>query len=365
MTSLEGMDLEDRVREISTRISKRLGNVETEEATKTALVLPFIQNVLGYNVFEPTEVIPEFAADVGAKKGEKVDYAIMKDGKPIILIECKAYGVDLEKEPPAQLARYFHTTDARLGVVTDGATYRFYSDLEKSNVMDGRPFLEVDMLNPDVIPVDELRKFAKATFDLDEVLATAQDLKYLREVKTLLANEWTNPSEGFVRYLMSQVYSGTKTKQRLEQFQRLFKRASHEFIADSVRGRLESALQDVPAQEQVRGPAEGEVEAGPMDEIVTTADEWQGLYAVKASLRGRIDTHRIGMQDRKSYCAIVLDDSMWKPICRLHFNRLQKYVGLFDSDGKEERVPIDDVDDLFQYADRIGEAIERYEPRES
>ncbi len=78
------MDFIDRIRDLSTRIPKQLEHIQTEEATKNALIMPFI-SALGYNVFDPTEVVPEFTADVGIKKGEKVDYAIHLDGKPIML----------------------------------------------------------------------------------------------------------------------------------------------------------------------------------------------------------------------------------------------------------------------------------------
>ena len=134
--SLEGMDLDDRIREVSARVAKRLDSVKTEEGTKTALVLPFITHVLGFNVFDPDEVVPEYTADVGTKKGEKVDYAIIANGIPIMLFECKHYGADLTKEPASQLYRYFSVTAARLGVLTDGVTYRFFSDIDEPNKMD-------------------------------------------------------------------------------------------------------------------------------------------------------------------------------------------------------------------------------------
>ena len=360
MVSLDGMDLEDRVREISSRVSRRAGSVATEEATKTALVMPFIREVLGYNVFEPEEVIPEFTADVGGKKGEKVDYAIMNDGKPSILIECKAYGVDLEKDPPAQLARYFHTTEARVGIVTDGVRYRFFSDVEKSNVMDDRPFFEIDMLEPDSIDMPELRKFAKATFDLGQVLDTAKDLKYLTEIKKMLNSEWTDPSEQFVRYFMSQVYEGVKTKQRVDQFQQLLKRACHEFLTDRIQDRLKTALQDGSNPIEVPPELSEEPDESSQDGVVTLEDEWQGFYVVKAILRDHVDAHRITMRDRKSYCAILLDNRTTRTICRLHFHRSQKYVSFFDND-RDERIPIGDVDDLFEHAQRLKDTVSKYE----
>src|SRR3989304_10247913 len=140
------MDFIDRVRELAARAEKLIPRVQTEEGTKNALVMPFINNVLEYNVFDPAEVMPEFTADVGTKKGEKVDYAVLKDNKPIILFECKCVGADLNKEQASQLYRYFSVTEARFGVLTDGIVYRFYSDLEQPNKMDAKPFFEFNLL---------------------------------------------------------------------------------------------------------------------------------------------------------------------------------------------------------------------------
>jgi predicted type IV restriction endonuclease len=135
------MDLIDQLRGLSSRIATTKSLIQTEEATKNAMVMPFIQ-ILGYNVFDPLEVTPELIADVGTKKGEKVDYAILKDGKPIILFECKKAGSDLHINHAGQLFRYFHVTAARFGVLTNGLVYRFFTDLEQPNKMDEKAFFE-------------------------------------------------------------------------------------------------------------------------------------------------------------------------------------------------------------------------------
>ena len=249
--SLEGMDLTDRIREMSGRIAKRLNSIKTEEATKTALVLPFITHVLGFNVFDPDEVVPEYTADVGTKKGEKVDYAIVANGSPIMIFECKHYGVDLTKEPASQLYRYFSVTEARLGVLTDGVTYRFYSDIDAPNKMDRRPFLELNMLDAESIDADEIKRFTKPAFDLEKILDTSKDLKYTREVLRLLAAEWANPSEGLVRHFAGQIYEGLKTKTVIEQFERATRKAMHQFLTGRISDRLKSALSSTDDAEPV------------------------------------------------------------------------------------------------------------------
>ena len=99
-------------------------NIQTEEATKMAFIAPFL-NLLGYDVFNPSIVVPEFVADVGSKKGEKVDYAIMDNGKPLILIEAKSVHENLDNHNN-QLVRYFTVTDAKFGILTNGIEYRFF-----------------------------------------------------------------------------------------------------------------------------------------------------------------------------------------------------------------------------------------------
>ena len=356
--SLEGMDLADRVREVSGRIAKRLDSVKTEEATKTALVLPFITHVLGFNVFDPDEVVPEFTADVGTKKGEKVDYAILANGSPIMLFECKHYGVDLSKEPASQLYRYFSVTAARLGVLTDGVTYRFFSDIDEPNKMDQRPFLELNMLDAESIDADELKRFTKPAFDLDKILDTSKDLKYTREVLRLLTVEWANPSEALVRHFASQIYDGVKTKAVVEQFERATRKAMHQFLTRRISDRLKSAL----SSDEVEPPAGGDdaqtAEVAESD-IVTTEEELRGFYAVTAILAPDVAADRVILRDSKSRCSIVLDH--WKQtICRLYFNSSQKKIGLIGPELTEERVAIERVNDIFAHSARIRETAQRY-----
>jgi len=352
------MDFIDRIRELAARLEKRIGRIDTEEATKNALVMPFINTVLGYNVFDPTEVVPEFTTDVGIKKGEKVDYAIMRDDKPIILFECKPYGSDLSKEQASQLYRYFSVTKARFGVLTDGIVYRFYSDLERPNLMDDKPFLEFNMLDFDETLVEELKKFSKSSFDLEEILMTAGELKYTREIKRILGEQWSNPSDDFVRFFAPQVYSGRMTKTVMQQFNQITKSAFHQFVSERISDRLKSALAE--EQAQPISPDEGEEEERVDRRIITTQEELQGYYAVKSILREAVDVKRVTIRDRISHCGILLDNTNRKPICRLYFNSPQKYLGLFDEHKHEERVRIDVVDDIYKHAERLKATVGYY-----
>ncbi|WP_119069388.1 type I restriction endonuclease [Aggregatilinea lenta] len=359
------MDLIDRLRELSVQIPKQQQYISTEEATKNALVMPFI-NALGYNVFDPTEVTPELVADVGTKKGEKVDYAVLKDSSPIILFEVKCCGVDLNNVHASQLYRYFSVTAARFGILTDGINYHFYSDLDAPNKMDAKPFFVFNMLDFDEGTVDELKKFTKSAFDVDDILSTANELRYKREIKAIMAVEFNGPSEEFVRFFASRVYSRRLTQTVLEDFTEITKQAFRAFLNERIESRLKSAL-DSEAQEivpeqskptEANEKAEEEIE---QDGVVTTSDEKDAYMIVKSILREVVDVKRIAMRDVQTYCSVLLDDNNRKPICRFRFNnKTQKYLGIPTADKQEERIPIDDLDDIFKYADQLKTVVNLY-----
>jgi hypothetical protein len=360
------MDLIDRLKELSSRKSKQIEHLQTEEATKNALVMPFIQ-ALGYNVFDPTQVVPEFTADMGTKKGEKVDYAIMQEGKPIVLLECKSAQSDLDKEHASQLYRYFSVTDARIGVLTNGIIYKFFSDLEEPNKMDSRPFLEFNLLDVDEQVVEELKKFAKESFDIENILSTASDLKFTKGIKRVLRDQWMNPSEDFVRLLTTRVYSGRITQAVREQFAQITKRAFQEFVNDRIDERLKSALERetaVAGSEGTGAPDEPPGPNGPdtKKKIVTTEEEIEGFYVVKAIVREVIDVKRVFMRDTISHCGILLDDTNRKPICRLWFNSPQeKVLGIFDENKQETKHPIVDVNEIYKFADELKKTVLHYD----
>lgn len=154
------MDFIDELKQLSARVVKLKDTLDTEEGTKMSLILPFFQ-ILGYDVFNPDEFMPEYTADVGIKKGEKVDYAIMKDGKPLILIECKSVSEELSKHA-SQLFRYFGTSEAKFGILTNGVIYKFFTDLDETNKMDLTPFMEFNVLDIKKNTIKELKKISKS-----------------------------------------------------------------------------------------------------------------------------------------------------------------------------------------------------------
>jgi hypothetical protein len=363
------MDFIDEIQALKTRLAPRKDHVQTEEATKTSLIMPFI-NVLGYNVFDPTEVVPEFTADIGTKQGEKVDYAIIQDGKPVILFECKQKDTNLNDERHwNQLARYFMVTETRFAVLTDGLGYRFYSDLDTTKRMDEKPFLEFDILEINESQVEELKRFTKSSFQLEELLDAARELKYTKEIKRILGEQLSKPADDFVRFFQSQVYSGRNTSAIRQQFQELTKQALGQFINERINDRLEKASalgseyiaqQTTQASEPSSSEQVSSVEEDD-DGIVTTAEEFQGYYIVKAILHDVIDIKRVAMRDQRGFCSVLLDNNNRKPICRLRFNSQQKYLGLIDQQKQEQRVTIEDVDEIYSYIDQIRATVGFYD----
>lgn len=355
------MDLFDSLQLLSSRLDQLLPRLQTEEATKNALIMPML-NALGYNVFDPTEVVPEFVADVGTKKGEKVDYAIFLDGKIMLLVECKAAGSQLTLNNASQLYRYFSVTDARFAVLTDGLRYKFYTDLEAPNRMDEKPFFEFDMRDFDERSVAELKKFSKPLFNLENILSNASELKYTQQIQKLLNQEFESPSDDLVRHFTAQVYSGRITAAVQDQFRALLTKAMTEFLRERVNNRLRSAIDGASITAPLTSPAsETTDQTADSDGLETTIEEIEGYHIVRAILAKAVDPSRVVMRDTKSYCGILLDDNNRKPICRLRFNFSQKYIGLFDAAKNETRHPIERLTDIFKLADQLAETVTSYD----
>jgi hypothetical protein len=355
------MDFKDQVKQLASRAETLLPEIQTEEATKNALIMPFIQT-LGYDVFNPFEVTPEFVADLGIKKGEKVDYAILKDKHPIILIECKHHKEKLDPHN-SQLFRYFHTTKAKFSLLSNGLDYRFYTDLVEPNKMDEKPFFEFRISDMKDNEIEELKKFHKSYFDVAIIFDTASELKYTSAIKALMAQELKAPSDNFTRHFVSQVYPNKITANVLTKFTEVVKKSGHQLINDIIGEKLKTAFD----QEDIVKPVETtRIEAtlpDPIEEskIITTEEEKEGFLIVKAIVRQKVDISRVFSRDTQSYFGILLDDNNRKPICRLHLNgKTKKYIELFDNERKGTSYEIKSIDSIYDYADKLIEVVGYY-----
>ncbi|MGW7531215.1 type I restriction enzyme HsdR N-terminal domain-containing protein [Amycolatopsis sp. NPDC054798] len=366
------MDIAERAQALALKIRKHKDSIQTEEATKNAFVMPFISTVLGYDVFNPAEVIPEFTADVGIKKGEKIDYAIAHDNQIQVLVEAKKINDPLRIEHASQLFRYFSVTNARIAILTNGEVYEFYTDLDAPNRMDAKPFLVLDFADIDETLLPELAKLTKESFNLDSVISTAGELKYIGQLKRILAAQFKQPEDEWVRFLTTRVYEGSFTQRVRDQFLPLVEKAARQFLNEQVNDRLKNALggpdayvsitsgtapeaEPVPAAE----PAAAVEETGDRD-VVTTEEELEGYRVVRAIVCGEVAPARVVARDNKSYFSVLLDDNNRKPIARLWFNRTKKYLGIFDDAKAETRVPIDRVEDIYGHAEHLRRTVARY-----
>lgn len=329
------MDFKDSIRQVSERIEVLKNSLPTEEATKTALVMPFI-SALGYDVFNPLEVLPEMCCDIGARKGEKIDYAILKDGEPVILVECKHWKQNLDLHDN-QLLRYFNVSKAKFGILTNGIIYRFYTDLSKPNVMDEKPFLEVNMLELKDTQIEELKKFHKSYFDVGLIVSSAGELKYMGELRNAIGKEFADPSPDFVRFFGKQVYEGIFTPKVLEHFSSLVRRTVTNYVNDIISERLKAVMVDRP---------------------VTTNEKLGAFYIVKSILRDHLTPDRVTYRDEPS-CFIVSRDENNRPICRFHFNNPGcKSVQITNSDGEWGiRHNIQCLDEIYGFKNELIDAV--------
>lgn len=351
------MDFIESIKQFSERVSMLKDTISTEEATKMSLVVPLFQ-LLGYDVFNPSEFCPEYIADVGIKKGEKVDYAILENGQPTILIECKSCSEQLDKHS-SQLFRYFGTSPAKFGILTNGIIYRFYTDLEESNKMDLVPFLEINMLQLKDASINELKKFCKDNFDKDKIFSTAEELKYSSLIKGALQKEFESPSDDFVRFILADIYEGQKNQRVLDKFSPLVKRAFSSFVNEIVNTKISSAL-SVDSDEETIESTETTVEEAPVSKIITTEEEIEGFYIVRGLLAGIVPVEDVAYRDTESYFGVLYTNNNRKPICRLNLDTKNKQLLIPDENKKFERIYIESLNDIYKYKNKLIEVVKRY-----
>lgn len=362
------MDFIDQLKQFSKRVESMMENIQTEEATKTAIIMPFF-SMLGYDVFNPQEFVPEFTADVGIKKGEKVDYAIIKDGEPTILIECKSITENLERHD-SQLFRYFGTCSAKFAILTNGIYYRFYTDLEDANKMDKDPFLTINILDIRDNQVPELKKFCKSVFDVEAVFSTASELKYVHAFKEIFADQLKEPSDDFLRFFLQNCYSGAKTQTVLEKFRPILNKALNDSISEMMNDKIKVALGGSGGSVSVtESKPAGEVQAVDESEqadkkrtpnIVTTEEELEAYFIIKNLLSDETDIRNITYKDTESYMNVLFKANTRKWICRLKLSESAKIIIIPDENKKEIKYTFQDIYDLPQYKDMLLDVLHRY-----
>lgn len=339
---------EEKLKSFIGRIDELKENIKTEEATKTSLIMPFF-SMLGYDVFNPMEFVPEYVADVGIKKGEKVDYAIIIENEPTILIEAKSVTEELDKHD-SQLFRYFGTSKAKFAILTNGIIYKFYTDLDETNKMDTTPFLTVDLMNLRDSDISELKKFAKDKFDKNNILNSASELKYCGLIKAFLKREFSTPSDEFTRLILSSnIYEGRLLQNVVDKFKPLVKKSISAYINEIVNDKIKTALTSETSTEE---EAEEITPAETVDEIITTAEELQSFYIIKSILGNDIDLNRITYKDTVSYFSVLIDNKVTRWVCRIYLKEHTKYLIVPNGD-KQEKFNIEKLSDIYNLADKL------------
>jgi len=341
------MEFEEKLKEFTERVEKMKKSIKTEEATKTSLIMPFF-SLLGYDVFNPNEFTPEYVADVGIKKGEKVDYAITIDNNVTILIEAKSINENLQKHS-SQLFRYFGATTAKIAILTNGEKYKFYTDLEETNKMDITPFLEVNLLELKETDVVELKKFCKENFDINMIINSASNLKYASSIEKILSEEFANPSDEFIKLVLNKgVYEGVKTQNIIEKYRPILKKSINYYINSLVNKKLQNALNNsnVEVSEEV-------TEISNDDEIVTTNEELESYYIVKSILSEYINPSDLYYKDTYSYFGILYQNKVTKWICRVYLRENVRFIIIPDENKNEIRYDLNEMVDIYKLKDKL------------
>lgn len=310
------MAFKDELQKLSVQVKERMVHISNEEMTKQALIIPFVQ-MLGFDVFNPIEVRPEYSADFGKKKGEKVDYALFKDNEPIIFIEAKAVNENLNNHD-AQLSRYFNSaTEVKLAILTNGVEYRFFTDLNANNVMDDTPFLKINLLNLKDSDIENLNNLRKENFDKESLINYAEELVYTSTLNDTLRNLFSNPSDEFIRFIVKDFSETRITSSVIERFRPLVKKAISNAVLEIVSKGLYQQETSATKQEEVSVAEvveeeiiENQFEESNKKSVVTTEDELKGFEIVKSVLeKNNRDISEVNYRDTTNYFSIYLKNT--------------------------------------------------------
>lgn len=356
------MEFEEKIKIFTSKIKEKLKHIDTEETTKTALILPFLNEVMGYDTTNPAEVKAEYTADLGAKRGEKIDLAILNEGEEIIMIECKSANSELSTDHLSQLYRYFNITDSELGILTNGVIYQIFTDSIKPGQMDKSPFLEINLLDLSDRNINELKKFTKENFDISKIKSKVDDLKFAHDIHKILSSEIDSPSEEFVKVIAKQAYDGVITKNVRDKFYKIIKNEFKEVINEKVEIRLNNALEKNDEEDQ-----ENIVETSD-NGVVTTNEEYEGYYIIKSIAAKVVDPERVFIRDFKSYCTVIIDNNNRYPLARMYFDNVNNMkIELFDKFEKDnkgrrltETYAISNVNEIYDYEEHIIKTVNVY-----
>lgn len=354
------MDFVDEIKLFSKKIEKLKDSIKTEEGTKTSIIMPFF-SLLGYDVFNLNEFTPEFSANVGIQ-GEKVDYAIIMNGEPVILIECKNIDKKLQHHY-SQLFKYFSATKAKFAILTNGFKYQFFSDLDTPNIMDAKPFLEINVLDLKDRQIEELKKFHKTNFNVNKITEDASILKYSNEIKNIFAKQLQNPCDEFVKFFLSFTYGKPKTKKVIENFRLILKKALNSYINELMNEKIKSALENESSKlsESSKKIDIKIKEKNQHSKVFTTKEELEAYIIVKTLLSDVVNIKDITYKDTTQYFAITYKNKVTCWICRFYLNNPNnKYVCLNLPESSENRFNLKTIYDIRKMKEKLDQIVSRF-----
>lgn len=327
------MELQNRLLDLSSKVESVKDLVTTEEATKNAFVLPMLL-ALGYDVYNPAEVIPEMDCDI-ANKGDKVDYAINIDGKPTFILECKQCSKNLDTFM-FQLSKYYVASRARIAILTNGIQYRFYSDFDRTNLMDPKPFFIFDLGHYTDEDVELLGKFSKSAYIENEVLYFFKNRLIVNKVKSFIEEQVANPQSSLVDYVSYCIGDNVSADQ--------LKEAIQIYLKSYIESGTEISDTNITEEEQ--------------QTLILKGEEYKVYLAVKDILSEYVDEDEIKYTAFKSYFTVNKWGSVWRWIVR--FKRNSKGMSIcfpLDDYARNEWVKIESVDDLYNMKERIKNSL--------
>lgn len=345
------MDFKDNILQLAERIKKQKDAIQTEEATKNAFIMPII-TALGYDVFNPFEVVPEMDCDL-TRKGDKIDYAIKKDGRTIILIECKHCKQNLDLHN-TQLSKYYAASNARFGVLTNGIEYRFYADLDKTNIMDEKPFLVVNMLELSDADIEEMKKFHKSCYNESEIFSTAKELQMMIQIKEILAKNFQSPGDEFTRYFVRSLNNGKSTPKLIEEYRPIVRKSILSVIGGMISGRPDTAIL-VKEEKTRQAPNDGMAVIGDKQDAVITREETD-TYNIIRDVLG--EQSEISYTSFKGYLLIWTGHEYWW-VCRVSLRPYSKRICFVTENRTGYKwIQLQSVEDIRNYSNEIRTAFE-------
>ena len=332
------MTFQEALEDIRSRIEQHGDQLDNEEITKHVLILPMLE-AWGYDYRDPSEVRPEYPVKLPGGGSGRADYVIMHQGEPAIVIECKAATVIVDESVSDQMREYAAAIGAAIGVATNGFAYACYADIDTAGELDPDPFCFAVIQTLTSTDTAALELLNKASFASERIRKSA------RLHKHELENRWR--AEGFLR--------GSAAQEEMLRIAEIRVESEREAELVELLGRLGERMR-VAVEAIARHGSHSDAN----DEIETTGDEMDAYAIVKGILHGVVDPHRVDFRDLRTYASVLIDNNNRKPICRLHFNGRQKYLGTFDADKNETRHTIDGVNDIVAHAAALRRTARQY-----